>query len=479
MRRGAAFLCVLVLGCGLPSAADPPPPTGDPPARAPQTQAETLPPEPASEPSAPPPDLGTRKAGSDWPGFLGPFGTGVSPEKGNLTSWPKDGLRLVWQTDVVSGYGAPSVSRGRLFLFDREGDHDRLRCLKSETGDLLWKFEYTTEYEDAYGYDNGPRCCPVVDGDRVYICGPQGMLHCLRTVDGKPVWKVDIRAEFGVVPNFFGVASTPVLEGDLLIAQVGGSPPNSGRGPSPDVKGNSSGVVAFDKRTGKVRYRVSDELASYASPVLATINGKRWCFVFARGGLIGLEPDTGKVEFHFPWRARALESVNASNPVVVGDRVFISETYGPGGCLLRVKPGGCEVLWSDAAERGRDKRMQCHWNTPLVVDGYLYGCSGRHPDAELRCVDLAAGKVMWSEPDLTRTSLMLVDGHFVCLGEDGGLRLLKVNPKKYEEVARLDPEGKAGSLLEYPCWAAPILSHGLLYIRGKGRLVCLELIPEK
>src|SRR5205085_11616247 len=144
-------------------------------------------------------------------------------------------------------------------------------------------------------------------------------------------------------------------------------------------------------------------------PVLATIAGRRWCFVLARGGLVGFEPKSGKVDFHFPWRAEDLESVNASNPVVVGDRVFISECYGPGSALLKVKPGGYEVVWSDARE-GRDKRMQCHWNTPIYQDGYLYGCSGRHTDgAELRCLELAGGKVMWSEPDLTRTPLMLVD----------------------------------------------------------------------
>jgi outer membrane protein assembly factor BamB len=220
--------------------------------------------------------------------------------------------------------------------------------------------------------------------------------------------------------------------------------------------------------------------------VLATLGDRRWCFVFARGGLVGLEPATGKVDFRFPWRARSLESVNASNPVVVGDRVFISETYGPGSALLRVRPGVAEVVWSDERKGPADKSLQCHWMTPIHHDGYLYGSSGRHTEgAELRCVELATGKVKWSEPGLTRCSLLMVDGHFVCLGEDGVLRLLKVNPKKYEEVSRLivrDPKETAAdapSLLKYPCWAAPVLAHGLLYLRGEGRLVCLELIPEK
>jgi outer membrane protein assembly factor BamB len=245
--------------------------------------------------------------------------------------------------------------------------------------------------------------------------------------------------------------------------------------------------VAFDKHTGQVRYQITDELASYASPKLATIGDRRWAFVFARGGLVGFEPATGKVDFQFPWRAPLLESVNASNPVVVDDLVFISETYGPGGALLRVKPGGAEVVWSDEGRR-RDKSLQTHWNTSVHHEGYLYGSSGRHTEnAELRCVEFQTGKVKWSQPDLTRASLLYVDGHFVCLSEDGTLRLIRATPEKYERVAETqlvqpgagtDAFGlRPARLLRYPAWAAPILSHGLLYVRGADRLVCLELIP--
>ena len=416
-----------------------------------------------------PPDLWTRKAGSDWPRFLGPTGDGVSPEKGILTTWPKEGLKVLWEAPMGLGYAPPTVSRGRLFHFDRFRDDNRLTCRNAETGKLLWKFEYPTDYDDLYGYSPGPRACPVVDDDRVYILGPEGMLHCLNVADSKPIWQVNTRKEYHVHQNFFGVGSVPLVEGDLLIVAVGGSP----KGPRPtdlrEAKGDGSGIVAFDKRTGKEVYRTSDELSSYASPIVATIGDRRLGLYFARGGLIGFDPKTGKRDFRFPWRARLLESVNASNPVVVGDKVLITECYGPGAALLKLTPGKAEPIWTDK-DKDRDRSLACHWNTPIHVDGFVYGSSGRHEDSDLNCVSLTTGEVAWSERGLSRSSLTLIDGHFLCLTERGELILVKVNPKKYGPVAKWVTD------LDYPTWASPVVAHGLVYIRGKDRLVCAELI---
>ena len=421
--------------------------------------------------------------GVDWPRFLGPTGDSKSPETGILTDWGQCGPPLVWHRPLGTSYGIGSVSRGRLFQFDRLEDRARLRCLDSRTGELLWKFEYPTEYVDLVGYNNGPRSSPVVDDGLVYLFGAEGMLHCLRAEDGTPVWKVDTAQRFGVVQNFFGVGSTPVVEGNLLIVMVGGSPPDSqdlGRFNLDRAVGNGTGIVAFDKRTGEVKYTLSDELASYSTPKPATIGTRRWCFAFARGGLVGFDPLRGEVDFHYPWRARLRDSVNAATPVVVGDEVFISETYGPGSSLLRVKPGGYEVVWSDPP--GRHKAMQTHWNTPIYHEGYLYGSSGRYSGtAELRCIEWKTGEVMWSQPKLRLASLLYVDGHFVCLSENGVLRLVRATPKEYvqvaESVVRETPDGPP--LVNPPAWAAPILSHGLLYVRGDDRLVCLRLIEAR
>ena len=480
-------LLLAAVGCAPPG-----PATAAPPTTAQPVEPAAQPAKVDVEDSSLPPNLGTRQAGSDWPTFLGPTGDSQSTETGILTKWPETGPKLLWHAPLGTSYGAPTISRGRLFQFDRFEGVARLYCLNAETGAELWRYEYKTDYEDLYGYNNGPRCSPVVDGDRVYAFGVEGMLVCCRAVDGQKLWQIDTNKTFGVVQNFFGVGSTPVIEGNLLICMIGGSPPESLAVPPGQldrVFGNGTAVVAFDKRTGEVKYKLSDELASYASLKLATIDGRRWCFAFCRGGLVGFEPATGKVDFEYPWRAVMLESVNAAMPVVVGDEVFISETYGVGSTLLKVAPGKHEVVWSDDAKK-RAKAMQTHWNTPVYRDGYLYGSSGRHPEnAELRCIEWQTGKVMWSEPGLSRSSLLYIDGHFLCMGEYGQLTLLKVNPEKYEPVAQIDYADPVlgGKLLAGPevpllkpyCWAAPVVSHGLLYLRGDGRLACFELTPQR
>ena len=418
-------------------------------------------------------------ASSDWPNFLGPNQNGKSPEKIDIAPWPKAGPRLVWHTEIGTSYGAPAVAAGRLFIFARYRDMARLSCLDSKTGTERWRFEYPTDYEDMYGYNNGPRCCPVVDEERVYVFGAEGMLHCVNAVDGALLWKVDTTARFHVVQNFFGVASAPVVEGELLIVQIGGSPPGSPKniwGANGKPKPNGSGIVAFNKHTGEVVYQIADELASYASPIITTIKGRRWGLAFLRAGLLGFEPATGKIDFHYPWRHPKIESVNASSPVVAEDLVFISESYGIGSSVIQVRPGGYRVVWKDSPRR-REKTMELHWNTAIHHEDYLYACSGQHSNgAELRCVELKTGKVMWRQRVDERASLLWVNDYFIYLGEFGRLMSLRCSPVKLEIVAQARPTDENGkALIQYPAWAAPVLADGLLYVRGKNRLLCFAL----
>lgn len=438
----------------------------------------------AGSADAPPPDLRTRTDGIDWPGFLGPDRDSRSPEKGIRTDWSA-GLPLLWHLELGEGYAAPSVARGRLFYFTRFRDQARLVAVRSETGEELWRSGYRTDYEDYYGYDGGPRTAPLVDGPRVYAVGADGMLRCHRVLDGEVLWERDVHAEYGVQQNFFGVASSPWIEDDLLIVAVGGSPPDAPNIHSGRLKPNGTALVAFDKRTGEERYRLGDDLASYASPVVRDLAGGRLGFHFARSGLIVFDPRDGRELGSFGWRARRLTSVNAANPVVVGTQVLLTESYEKGAVLLEYdgdpERGATSFspIWQDGP---RDQAIAAHWNTPVYHEGVVYVSSGeKSPNAELRAVDLLTGEVHWSQPRLARTQLLYVDGHFVVQSEVGDLLLVRATPESYQQVAHLrlqaEVDGRTVDLLRYPAWAAPVLAHGVLYVRGKDRLAALELIP--
>ena len=402
----------------------------------------------------------------DWTSFLGPTHNAVSTETKLSRRLPPP---LIWEFPRGSGYASPAIVGARLVYLHRVGGEELVECLEPETGASQWRFHYPTDYEDRYGYNDGPRSSPVVDASRVFTVGAQGQVHCLELETGAVIWKRHLGKDYRVPQDFFGTASTPLVEGPLLIVNVGAP-----GGPC---------VVGFDKATGREVWRAGTEWGpSYASPVPAVVHGKRRVFVFAggessppSGGLLSIDPADGRIDFAFPWRSRARESVNASCPVVFDNKVFVSASYRTGGALVGVAPDfSHRLLWST-------QEFGLHFNTAVQKDGYLYGFDGRNePDASLACVDAASGRVVWRETpeEIYRGSILAVDGHFLCLGEHGHLLWLDLRPKGYREISR------ASLFLAPETWGLPVLSRGLLYVtqnapdvqtRAKPRLLCYDL----
>ncbi len=445
-----------------------------------------------------PADLASRR-GEDWGSFLGPTGNGRSSLAAMTIPWPAVGPPVLWHASVCEGYCAPAVGLGRVVVFDRVGDECRLRCLQAETGRPLWEHRYPTAYVDTFGYDGGPRAAPVIAHGRVLSFGPEGRLECRRLDDGESLWRIDTAAGYHVVQNFFGVGAAPlVLEaGDrrLVVVQVGGSRPGAAP-PSPErlelVKGLDSGLVAFDLETGREVWRASDQLASYSVPVATVLGGEPRILAWMRDDLLVVEPAGGKVTGRFRWRADDVFSAVAASPVIRGEQVLLSEAYESGSVLLdlaaiagpaggRPEVGAIGVLRQDRRGSRPDRALKAHWATPVILGGHVYGSSGRNSgDAVLACVDWKTGEVAWSEGGYGRASVALACGHLVVLGEYGDLALVRATPERYDEVSRtrvvgvVEP-GRETDLLTPPCWAAPVIARGLLYVRGKDRLVCLDL----
>ena len=424
----------------------------------------------------------------DWPQFLGPARNGISTEINLLEKFPTNGPPLVWEKQIGTGYSAPSVREGKLVLFHRLANEEIVESFEAATGKPIWRHAYPSRFQDPYGYNNGPRCTPALSENYCYTFGAEGMLTCLDLKTGKLVWQRNTAKEWEIPEAFFGVGSTPVLDGDLLLVMIGGQP--------------NSGVVGLDAKTGKtiwesvgekswtgvpmigwpgdrkVEWRRYEKQASYATPALATVNGKRTAFYLMRQGLVALNPKTGEVYDSFWFRARVDDSVNAANPVVFSNEVFISSAYyKSGSVLLKVKPENqkFEEVW-------RSLVLEIHFTTPILQDGFLYAFSGRNePDARFRCVEFHTGKLKWdrderwqghsaAQPNVYgRGSCILVDGKLIALGEGGLLGLFKLNPGKDEELSRWQVPH-----LHYPTWAAPVLVDKKLYLRSEDRLVCLD-----
>ncbi len=414
----------------------------------------------------------------DWPSFLGPLRNSRSAETGILTDWSAGKLKILWQRELGKGYSLGSTSRGRYFQLDAIGDECRLRCLNERTGQAIWEFRYQFEYQDLYNFDDGPRTTPVIDENRVYIFGVEGMLHCLDWEDGKVIWSVDTQRKFGVVQNFFGVGSTPAVHGEHLIVMIGGSPEEDQQLPPNSldrVSSNGTAIVVFNKHTGDVLHQFGDDLASYSSIQLYRDADKMYGLGWLRNNLMGFDFETGRTLWSFPYRARKYESVNAMTPVVQGTQLFLSESYGPGAILLDLSQGEPQVVWRDSNVRQRS--LATHWNTPVLHEGKLYGCHGENRNgAELRCVDWDTGQVHWKERGFARSSVTWIDGHLVVLDENGRLALVKASADSFQLVTEYTDPSSGRLPIRYPCWAAPVISNGRLFVRGKEKLVCLQLV---
>jgi outer membrane protein assembly factor BamB len=392
--------------------------------------------------------LGGDILGADWPQFLGPQRNGISTETGLLHSWGDKGPPLLWKQKVGEGFSGPVVAKGRLILLHRLGDEEVVESLDAVTGKGQWKFSYPTAYNDQIDKGDGPRSTPVASGNRVYTLGAEGKLHCLELDSGKKVWERSLNEEYKVKQNFFGVGTTPLVEGNLVLVNVG-------------VKG--AGIVAFDKDTGKEKWKATEDGPSYSSPVAATIDKVRLAIFFTRQGIVLLEPETGKVRYQKRWRATYDTTVNAATPTVVGNLLFFSASYGTGAILLRVTNKGVEEVWQS------EEAISSHYNTSVHHDGYLYGIDGRQEGgARLRCIELKTGKVQWTQKPFGCASLILADGQLIALTEKGDLVLLAPSPKGYQEKAR-------AHVLTFPCRAEMALADGRLYARDGAMLMCWNL----
>ncbi len=403
----------------------------------------------------------TRADGGDWPQFLGPNRDGKTAPGGPeiLDDEPGAGFPLVWNHKVGDGFAGPVISDGRVILFHRVGDDAVVEAFGAKDGERLWRTAYRCEYEDDFGFDPGPRSPPTVAGGSVYCYGVEGMVTALDLGSGEIRWQVDTREKFGSPKGFFGRAGAPLIVGELAIVNVGGRTAEGG-----------AGIVAFDVKTGAVRWVATDDEASYSSPIYREIGGRGVGIFFTREGICGVEIEAGKVLFQDAFRPQINASVNAATPVDCGgNRFFFSAAYDLGSAVWEVGEdvASARQIWANA------DAMDCHYATPIFSDGHLFGYHGRQETGqELRCVAAADGAVRWKET-MVPGNLILDGDKLLAMTEKGELVIVRANPERYEELGR-------GQILRAGSRAYPAMAGGFFYARDTQRLVCVDLrVPPK
>lgn len=384
----------------------------------------------------------------DWPQFLGPLRNGHADGERIVDNLDAENAKILWKVPAGAGYSGPVVADGKVVLFHQPATDETLECFDVSSGDSLWKVAYPCDYGGGYGTGPGPRATPCIRDGVIYSFGATATLQAVDLESGKLLWRRELLKEFDVPEGFFGVGTSPMVDGGRLLVTVGAK---------------KASLVAFDCKTGDIVWNASEDEASYASPTVAEIDGRRYSLFFARTGLHLVDPTDGRELDFLRWRARMNASVNAATPLVIGDRVFLSAEYGTGAIQLRVTDGRFEQVWTS------QDSMSNHYDTCVYHEGHLYGIDGRQEfGARLRCVDWDTGDPKWTEEGFGCAAVLFVSDKLLLWTEKGEIVLADADPTTYRERGRV----RIGRMESR---AYPALSNGVLYVRATDELCAVDI----
>jgi outer membrane protein assembly factor BamB len=370
----------------------------------------------------------------DWYRWRGPNADGISSERVNV-----DSLQRLWSKELGAGHSSVCVKEGRLYTMGNVDNQDVVYCLDALTGEEIWTFRY----DCSGGSYPGPRATPVWDSGRLYTFSREGVLYCLDPESGKAVWKIDVLAETGNKNIRWGLSCSPVIEGDLILLNVGPA------------------GVAVDKKSGKRVWDSGVGTGSYASAVVFTHKNRRCAAFFTAYGLQIVEASSGKRLADYPWKTKY--DVNGADPLVIGDKIFISSGYDHGCALLQFDGSKLKNLW-------KNELLKNHFTSSIYLNGYIYGNDGHAGNKKgfLRCIRLETGEEVWQMP-MGFGSVLLAQNTLIALNEQDRLYLVKATPEECSVLREMSIGiGKT-------CWTTPVLSHGILYCRNTdGTLVALD-----
>lgn len=384
---------------------------------------------------------GAELVSSDWARYRGPGLDGISQESGLRDSGKAP---VIWKATVGLGYSSPVIGGGRVIITGHDGkETDTIFCFDEKTGQVRWKFSYPQPLGDLY-FQGGTTGTATLDGNRVYSLAREGELFCLDATTGKVVWQKHLNEDFGYTKPTWGFAGSAMIWDDWLFLNAGYSGFN------------------LDKHSGEVIWKSKNEEAGYSTPYPHERDGRRLVVFSNKRAYVCVDASNGTEVWQHRWMTRY--GVNAADPIITGNSVFLSSGYGKGAILLKWKQKGLSKVW-----QSRD--MQSQMNAAILIDGHLYGVSGNEGQdgTGLRCIELATGTVKWSEVAVGHGTLMVVQDKLLVLTENGELQVAPVSPSGYQPTF-------SQKVIESRVWTVPVFANGQVYCRNaSGDLVVLGM----
>jgi outer membrane protein assembly factor BamB len=421
------------------------------------------------------PFLALIAAGGDdqWTQFRGPNGSGVDSATGYPVEFSPS-RNVVWKKAVPYGQSSPVVAGGRVYLTASEGDRLLTICLDAKTGSQLWQREIRRKKPQQIFRANDPASpTPVADESGVVAFFPDFGLAAYAP-DGKDRWAIPL----GPFKNFYGMAESPIVAGDLLVLVCD--------------QQSGSFLLALDRKTGRQRWKTERGAATlgWATPmVFRPSEGPAQLIVLGSTRLDSYYLDTGEQRWWMP-----LGSTGAhGTPVATGSTLLVStlsstEPWMPSfesvlsmydkdrdGRLSHEefkddKDWGEHFGWIDA---DRDNFITAEeWNTARSMGLGDYGAIAIQPEKAQG--KLEPGSVRWRyKKNLPYIPAPLVYKNVYFMVRDGGI-ITSLDPA----TGQLLKEGRSRDALgEY--YASPVAADNKLFLAStEGKMTVLKAAAE-
>jgi outer membrane protein assembly factor BamB len=382
-----------------------------------------------------------------WPEFRGPNRDNSVPSVVIDADWKSHPPKEIWRRKVGPGWSSFSVAGHSLFTQEQRGDKEVIVCYDADTGAQRWIHESPARfYESVAGA--GPRATPTLSGGRLFAVGATGQVNCLNPATGAVIWQRDLAKDAERQPLQWGWSSSPLIVADAVIVYAGGE--------------DDKGVFAYDFSSGKPLWSVPAGDHSYSSPQRAAIDGRDFVLMLTNTGLSAIDPATGKNAWTYDWLYNGYRTLQ---PLVVdGSAILMGTGMGTGTRRVDVKLGGDKP---ELVDRWTSLDMKPDFNDYVAHKGFLYGFDHNI----FACIDLETGKRNWKKGRYGNGQVLLLPDadQLLVLTETGDVVLVRTDPKKLDELARVD------KVLTDKTWNHPVLVNNRLYVRNGEEAVCLEL----